>query len=92
MATQKHAAEKKPQLTVEEQEMQLRLERAEKGSFSIQVLDKSNAPFATYKIVGEKEVSYSVEIRALDEKINSCSCPDYYVNTLGSCKHIEAVL
>lgn len=36
--------------------------------------------------------SYLVEIRSLKELQNSCTCPDYRVNGLGTCKHIEAVL
>lgn len=35
---------------------------------------------------------YSVRIRSVTELINSCSCPDYKTNTIGTCKHIEAVL
>ncbi len=35
---------------------------------------------------------YRVEIRALDELQNSCTCPDYKTNLIGTCKHIEGVL
>lgn len=35
---------------------------------------------------------YEVQIRSLDEPFNSCTCPDYAHNMLGTCKHIEAVL
>jgi len=35
---------------------------------------------------------YEVEIRSLDEPLNSCTCPDYAHNMLGTCKHIEAAL
>lgn len=83
--------EEAPQ-SVEEQEMALRLERAEKSAFQINVGDFSYFPYTTYEVVGASNVRYIVEIRSLEEKINSCSCPDYYVNTLGTCKHIESVL
>ncbi|HHM24258.1 MAG TPA: DEAD/DEAH box helicase, partial [Bacteroidetes bacterium] len=35
---------------------------------------------------------YQVHIRALDERKNYCTCPDWATNQLGTCKHIEAVL
>lgn len=35
---------------------------------------------------------YRVDIRALRERINHCTCPDFATNRLGTCKHIEAVL
>lgn len=84
--------EKQPSLIIEEQEMKLRLERAEKTPFLIKNLENADFPFTSFEVVGETKVSYTVEIRSLNEKINSCSCPDYKVNTLGSCKHIEATL
>ena len=81
-----------PSLTIEEQEMDLRLKRAEKSSFRIHTLEESYFPFSSHEVIGETNIKYIVEIRSLSEKINSCSCPDYKVNTLGSCKHIEATL
>ncbi|MBT7155568.1 MAG: helicase, partial [Deltaproteobacteria bacterium] len=36
--------------------------------------------------------TYKVQIRSLVDRINNCSCPDFAVNQLGTCKHIEAVL
>jgi len=35
---------------------------------------------------------YHVEIRSLSNRTNSCTCPDYQMNRLGTCKHIERVL
>jgi superfamily II DNA or RNA helicase len=35
---------------------------------------------------------YQVQIRALKERANHCNCPDFAINGLGTCKHIEAVL
>ncbi len=78
--------------SVEEQEMNIRLERAEKTPFHITILENSDFPFSNYEVVSATNIRYHVEIRSLQEKINSCSCPDYKVNTLGSCKHIEGTL
>jgi len=35
---------------------------------------------------------YRVTIRNLKQRANICSCPDFQINQLGTCKHIEAVL
>ena len=35
---------------------------------------------------------YRVTIRSLKRRANICTCPDFRVNQLGTCKHIEAVL
>jgi superfamily II DNA or RNA helicase len=35
---------------------------------------------------------YRVTIRSLGQRANICNCPDFQVNQLGTCKHIEAVL
>jgi len=36
--------------------------------------------------------TYRVAIRGVGLGVNYCSCPDYAVNTLGTCKHIEFLL
>ncbi|MFQ5491049.1 MAG: DEAD/DEAH box helicase [Phycisphaerae bacterium] len=40
----------------------------------------------------ETQRTYRVVIRGQKPGVNYCSCPDYAVNTLGTCKHIEAAL
>ena len=35
---------------------------------------------------------YRVVIRSLQDRLNTCNCPDFAQNRLGTCKHIEAVL
>ncbi|MGK2905878.1 MAG: SNF2-related protein [Desulfuromonadales bacterium] len=35
---------------------------------------------------------YRVCIRSLHRRANVCNCPDFLINQLGTCKHIEAVL
>lgn len=35
---------------------------------------------------------WQVELRSVSDRINSCTCPDFATNRLGTCKHIEAVL
>ncbi len=36
--------------------------------------------------------AWRVEIRSVGERLNYCNCPDFAVNRLGTCKHVEAVL
>ncbi len=78
--------------TLEEKELKARTERAEKTPFRIKLLEENYFPFANYEVIGETNIRYLVEIRSLKEKINSCSCPDFQVNTLKTCKHIGGVL
>lgn len=39
-----------------------------------------------------RQTLYSVNIRSLSARQNTCTCPDWRNNQLGTCKHIEAVL
>ncbi len=48
--------------------------------------------FSSFRVVSETRREYTVRIRSVDSLINSCSCPDYSSNTIGTCKHIEGVL
>ncbi len=41
---------------------------------------------------GQKGRRYQVQIRSVSERLNHCTCPDFAVNRLGTCKHVEAVL
>ncbi len=73
--------------TTDEDEMHIREKRAEKGDFAIEKYSRKADIFDSYEVNDR----YTVELRSLDEKINSCSCPDFETNGLGTCKHIEAV-
>src|SRR5262249_45206308 len=93
MAKMKHSSVDIEQpLSVEERETKLRIELAEKTPFCIKVLDESHFPYTNYEVTSETKACYTIEIRSLDDKINSCSCPNYKVNNLGTCKHIQGVL
>jgi hypothetical protein len=80
--------------TTDEQEIARRRLRAEAGSFTIEALD------AAYPIFGDFRVrsagsgrEYVVEIRGHEAGFQvSCTCPDFRLNGLGTCKHCEAVL
>lgn len=48
--------------------------------------------FNDYTVRSNSDQLYQVELRSLTDPINSCTCSDYRINRLGTCKHIEAVL
>ncbi|MDV7396523.1 SWIM zinc finger family protein, partial [Arthrospira platensis SPKY1] len=49
--------------------------------------------FSEFKVSNlEVRTTYKVAIRGKEQGKNFCSCPDFKSNTLGTCKHIEAVL
>ncbi len=74
------------------------LERIKKGQKEVNV-----EPVNTVNDYGEwrassivsathRETFYKVNIRSLNERQNTCTCPDWHNNQLGTCKHVEAVL
>lgn len=48
--------------------------------------------YSTFKVGVSSTNYYLVEIRSLNENINSCDCQDYRSSQLGTCKHIEYTL
>jgi superfamily II DNA or RNA helicase len=57
------------------------------------VANKGSHPiFSQFEVTSVSGRTYRVEIRSLDEMHNSCTCPDYKTNLIGTCKHIEGVL
>ena len=72
--------------TTDEDEINVRKQRAKNSKFEIVKLHRGKDIFSDYRVN-----NYKVEIRSLDDYINSCSCLDFATNKLGTCKHIEAV-
>ena len=66
--------------------------RAESEKFQIKNREPIQPYFGTYEVNSKNTKKYIVEIRSLEQRINSCNCPDYCNNGLGTCKHIEALL
>jgi superfamily II DNA or RNA helicase len=57
------------------------------------VANKGNHPvFSLFEVVSTSGRTYRVEIRSLADLHNTCTCPDYKTNLIGTCKHIEGVL
>jgi SNF2 family DNA or RNA helicase len=59
----------------------------------LKIANKGSHPvFSQFEVKSVSGRAYLVEIRSLDEFQNSCTCPDYKANLIGTCKHIEGVL
>src|SRR4051794_23724648 len=78
--------------TTDEDEIQRRQQRAASEPLAVEALEPQHPVFGTFRVSSETGSSYEVEIRSLSQHDNSCGCPDYEVNGLGTCKHVEAVL
>src|SRR3954452_24641584 len=78
--------------TTDEDEIQRRQQRAASEPLAVEALEPDHPVFGTFRVSSETGSAYKVEIRSLYEHNNSCGCPDYEVNGLGTCKHVEAVL
>jgi superfamily II DNA or RNA helicase len=75
-----------------EEQIDLRRKRAAEEKFTITNLGR-NRVFSDYQISNPTTGGcYRVSIRGFEVGDNSCECPDFRTNTLGTCKHIEAVL
>ncbi len=79
-------------LTTDEEEVKFRKQRGLKEAMDLTPLGAHAYPFDNYLVHSGTGLEYTVEIRSLSETFNSCSCPDFQVNNLGTCKHIEKVL
>ncbi|MCC7157510.1 MAG: DEAD/DEAH box helicase family protein [Bryobacterales bacterium] len=56
------------------------------------VVYPARGPYGDYTIRSKSGRTYKVAVRGPGLFENYCSCPDFAVNTLGTCKHIEAML
>lgn len=69
-------------------------ERQQRGAaMQLRILKRpANSPYGDYTVKSASGKTYRVAIRGPGLFENYCSCPDFAVNTLGTCKHIEAML
>jgi superfamily II DNA or RNA helicase len=75
-----------------EEQIDIRRQRAAAGQFRIQNIGR-NRVFSDYQVTNPAtDGQYRVSIRGFDVGDNACTCPDFRTNTLGTCKHVEAVL
>jgi superfamily II DNA or RNA helicase len=74
-------------------EQQIAERQARAGSAVVRVLERpAGNAYGDYRIKSGSGRTYRVAVRGPGLFENFCSCPDFAVNTLGTCKHIEAML
>jgi SNF2 family DNA or RNA helicase len=74
-----------------EQQIAERQQRA--AAAPLKILKRpATGPYGDYSVKSASGRTYKVAIRGLGFFENYCSCPDFAVNTLGTCKHVEAML
>ncbi len=91
--TKKVSYYRKPEdMTTEEWQIALRRQFAEKQDFKVRKLD-AHPVFSDFRVFNpESGNEYKVAIRSYEFGENFCTCPDFKINGLGTCKHIEFVL
>ncbi|HEX6386975.1 MAG TPA: DEAD/DEAH box helicase [Anaerolineae bacterium] len=52
----------------------------------------SHPIYSVFEVTSTSGQTYRVRIHDLEELHNTCTCPDYRTNLIGTCKHIEGVL
>ncbi len=69
-------------------------ERRERARDAIaKVLERpAGEPYGDYRVKSASGKPYRVAMRGPGLFENYCACPGFAVNTLGTCKHIEALL
>src|SRR5580658_5645084 len=74
-------------------EQQIAERRGRAGTAIAKILEKpAGEPYGDYHVKSASGKTYRVALRGPELFENYCSCPDFAINTLGTCKHIEALL
>ena len=74
-------------------EQQIAERQARASSALARVLERpAGSAYGDYKIKSGSGRIYRIAVRGPGLFENYCSCPDFAVNTLGTCKHVEAML
>ena len=75
-----------------EEQIDIRRQRARNAGLVIENTGGKQV-FSDYRVTNPQSGGqYAVAIRGFDTGDNTCTCPDFKSNTLGTCKHIEGVL
>jgi superfamily II DNA or RNA helicase len=79
-------------MSLEEWQIALRREFGREQKFKLRSLD-DDAVFGDFLVENpQTRGRYRVSVRGANPGDNFCTCPDFSVNTLGTCKHIEFAL
>lgn len=74
-------------------EDQIDLRKARAAGLRVAKRDARTKLFGGYRVTNPATGGdYAVDLRGFEVGDNTCTCPDFKANTLGTCKHIEAVI
>lgn len=83
---------KPPEMSHEEWQVELRRQFGREQAYELKNLG-AHPVFSEFAVTNpQTSRTYRVAIRGEALGVNYCSCPDFAVNTLGTCKHIEFTL
>ena len=83
---------KPEEMTLEQWQVALRRQFGREQDFELENIG-DHPVFSEFAVTNpQTERTYRVAIRGEGLGVNYCSCPDFAVNTLGTCKHIEFTL
>src|SRR3990172_2102332 len=76
-------------MPIDEWQKALRRQFAETQNFTIKNIG-SHPVFSDFEVFNPQSGNrYKVAVRSEETGLNFCTCPDFRINTLGTCKHIE---
>ncbi len=79
-------------LTLHQWQLELRRQFGSEQEFGLKNIGE-HPVFSEFLVTNPKSKrTYQVKIRGNDPGVNSCSCPDFATNDLGTCKHIEFLI
>ena len=78
--------------TTDQDEVNRRILRAREERPAIINLDPAEPVHSNFEVRSRSGIAYEVEVRDLAGRRFGCTCTDFQVNGLGTCKHVEAVL
>jgi SNF2 family DNA or RNA helicase len=78
--------------TSDQDEINRRMLRAREEKPRIRNLTPDHSVFSNFDVHSTSGMHYEVEIRDLAQRRFVCTCTDFRINRLGTCKHVEAVL
>jgi superfamily II DNA or RNA helicase len=78
--------------TTDQDEINRRRVRAAREPMRFCNLTPAHPVFANFSVESASGQTYRVELRGLAPLVASCTCVDFRVNGLGTCKHVEALL
>jgi hypothetical protein len=78
--------------TTDADELAKRQLRAREERHRIRNVDPAHPIFSNFEVASPSGMTYRAEIRDVASRQFSCTCTDFRINGLGTCKHVEAIL